>query len=125
LKWKDSLQLCDFSPNVEESNFYHSHSMKTKPYLSLRIYLYFFAKNSFFPSRNDQGLFISFPICIHSPREFLCSPWRVEVSSLVGLCHVIMGVLAALARFPSNFTRHGEQTCASAYFLPLITRHGE
>jgi len=36
-----------------------------------------------------------------------------------------MGSLAALARLPSNFTRHGEKTCASAYFVPLITRHGE
>jgi len=36
-----------------------------------------------------------------------------------------MGSLAALARLPSNFTRHGEQTCASAYFVLLITRHGE
>jgi len=36
-----------------------------------------------------------------------------------------MGSLAALARLPSNLTRHGEQTCASAYFVPLITRHGE
>jgi len=27
------------------------------------------------------------------------------------------GVLAALARLPSNFARHGEQTCASAYFF--------
>jgi len=36
-----------------------------------------------------------------------------------------MGILAALARLPSNFTRHGEQTCASSYSVPLITRHGE
>jgi len=37
LKWKDSLQLCDFSTNEEEATFYHSHSMKNKPYLSLKL----------------------------------------------------------------------------------------
>jgi len=36
-----------------------------------------------------------------------------------------MGSLAALARLPSNFTRHGEQTCASAYYISLIARHCE
>ena len=38
-----NIPLFDFSPNVEESNFYHSHSMKTKPYLSLSKYLCIFS----------------------------------------------------------------------------------
>jgi len=78
---------------VEESNFYHSHSMKTKPYLSLSlsIYVYFSVKIKAFFQKWSRALFISFPICINSPREFFCSPWRVEVSSPLGLCHVILG----------------------------------
>jgi len=60
MEWKDSLQLCDFSPNEEESNFYHSYSMKNKPYLSLSILLCFFENKNYQILRNDQGLFIRF-----------------------------------------------------------------
>ena len=33
--------------------------------------------------------------------------------------------IAALTRLPSKCARRGEQTCTSAYFLPLLARHGE
>ena len=51
-----NIPLFDFSPNVEESNFYHSHSMKTKPYLSLSKYLFvFFCKNKSIPQEMIKG----------------------------------------------------------------------
>jgi len=52
----------------------------------------------------------------HGELSFL-PQWVSATSVLKGL--------DCLTRLPSNFTRHGEQTCASAYFFPLITRHGE
>jgi len=76
----------------KNQDFYHSHSMKTKPYLSLSKYLSIFSvKIKAFLHKWSMALFISFPICINSPREFFCLPWRVKVSSPLGLCHVILG----------------------------------
>jgi len=116
---------------MEESNFYHSHSMKTKPYLSLslslslQVSMYSSVNKSFFLSRNDQGLFISFPICINSPREFLCSPWRVEVSSPLGLCHVILGRISRPCSPPKQLRSPWRANLCFCLFFPLLTSHGE
>jgi len=90
--------------------------------LSLSIYLYFFAIKINFLLRNDQGLFISFLICINSPRKFLCSPWRVEVSSPMGLCHVIKYLSAFSLITCKTSNKSALNLHLNYYFLALIKK---
>ena len=110
----------------KNQDFYHSHSMKTKPYLSLSKYLSIFSvKIKAFLHKWSMALFISFPICINSPREFFCLPWRVKVSSPLGLCHVILGRISRPCSPLKWLHSPWRANISFCLFFPLLTRHGE
>jgi len=63
------ITTCDFSTKDEESTFYHSHSMKNKPYLSLSDYYKILYEIIRFLKELIKWAFIGSLICINSPRE--------------------------------------------------------